>query len=45
MKDIVKVFASYAAAGAGMVIGFVAGERVSRKIFKKRSAEGTTEEK
>ena len=45
MKEIAKIFASYAAAGAGMIVGFVAGERVSRKIFKKKSAEDTTEEK
>lgn len=35
MKEIARVFASWAAAGAGIILGMKAGETVGRKIFKK----------
>ena len=43
MKDVVKVFASWAAAGAGIIFGMKAGEKFGQKIFKE--AESKIEEK
>lgn len=45
MKDVMKAFATGAAWTAGVVIGLVAGEKVSQKFFKKKPAENKTEEK